>query len=259
MPGLTAISGSLQWFTLAAYVGLLVKIYFEPILHRYRYFAIYLAVMAVRGIVLLIVPKDTTLYGWVFILSAPIVWVCYILVITELYSLVLAEYKGIATFGRYTLAVALGLAVLLAGSTLVFDLSSQAEKFPILLAVFATERWVISSLVILLIIITAVLLWFPMPLSRNVVVHSLVYFLYFLSKALALFFRNIVGPTAIDLMNTVVMCTAAACLMIWLVFLNREGERRVVKNRIQWNLDAQERLLSQLDSINASLLRSARK
>jgi hypothetical protein len=259
MPDLAAILRSLQWFTLAAYVGLLLKIYFEPVLHRYRYFAIYLAVMASRGVLLLIVPEKTTLYGWIFIFSAPVVWVCYILVVTELYSLVLAEYKGIATFGRYTLGVALGFSVLLAGSTLIFDLSSRAEQFPILLAVFATERWVISSLVILLILITAVLLWFPMPLSRNVVVHSLVYFLYFLSKALALFFRNTMGPTAIHLMNTVVMCTAAACLMIWLLFLSREGERKVVKNRIQWDQEAQDRLLQQLDSINASLLRSARK
>jgi hypothetical protein len=146
-----------------------------------------------------------------------------------------------------------------AGSTLVFDLSSQHETFPILLKVFAAERWVISSLVMLLLGITGFMLWFPVPLKRNIVVHSLVFFLYFVSKALALFFRNTMGPTALDFVNLAVMCTSAACLMIWIFFLNREGERREVKHRIRWDSDSEKRLLHQLDSINASLLRSARK
>jgi hypothetical protein len=103
------------------------------------------------------------------------------------------------------------------------------------------------------------MIWFPVPLKRNIVVHSLVFFLYFISKALALFFRNTLGPSAVDLVNLAVTCTAVACLMIWIFFLSREGERQEIKQRIQWNPDSEKRLLHQLDSINASLLRSARK
>ena len=259
MPDSTVLLRPLQWLTLAAYLGLLLKIYFEPALHRYRYFAIYLAVMAVRGMLTLLIPERTTLYGVVYVVSAPIVWICYLLVVIEMYSHVLEGYKGIATFGRYTLAAALGFSVVLAGSTLIFDLSSQNEEFPILLTVFAAERWVISSLVVLLLSITVFMIWFPVPLRKNIVVHSLVFFLYFISKALALFFRNTMGPTAINLVNLAVMCTAAACLIIWIFCLNREGERQEVKHRVQWDPESEKRLLHQLDSINASLMRSARK
>jgi hypothetical protein len=103
------------------------------------------------------------------------------------------------------------------------------------------------------------MLWFPVPLKKNIVIHSLVFFLYFISKALALFFRNTIGPTAIHLVNVAVMCAAAGCLAIWILFLSREGERQEVKQRIHWDPDSEKRLLHQLDSINASLLRSARK
>jgi hypothetical protein len=259
MPDLTAILRPLQWLTLIGYCGLLFKIYLEPALRRYRYFAAYLAIMAAREVLALLIPQRTTLYGWVYIIGAPIVWVCYILVVFELYSNVLGSYKGIATVGRHTLRVTLGLSILLAGSTLVWDLSGKHERFPVLLTVLATERWVISSLAVLLLCITVFMIWFPVPLKRNIVVHSLVFFLYFISKALALFFRNTLGPSAVDLVNLAVTCTAVACLMIWIFFLSREGERQEIKQRIQWNPDSEKRLLHQLDSINASLLRSARK
>lgn len=259
MPDIAPVLRSLQWFTLAAYFSLLLKIYFEPALHRYRYFAVYLGAMAVRGVLTLIIPERTTLYGWVYILSAPVIWLCYILVVVELYSLILAGYKGIHTFGRYTLVAALGLSALLAGSTLGFDLSSRSEQFPVLLAVLAGERWVTSSLLILLLLITVFLLWFPVPLKRNVVVYSLLYFVYFLSKAMALFFRNTMGPDTVHLVNLAVMSTASVCLVAWLLFLNRAGELERVKHRIHWDSDSEKRLLHQLDSINASLMRSARK
>ncbi len=257
MPEITAVQRFLHLFTIAAYAVLLLKIYLEPALHRYRYFAIYLAAQTVRGLLGLFIPMHTTVYGWFFILGSPVIWICYVLVVKELYSLVLTGYQGIATFGRYALAVGLGISVLLSSLTLIYDLSGKFERFPILLSVFAAERGVVSSLLILLIFLMAFLLWFPVPLSRNLVVYAAVFFIYFLSKALALFFRNMIGPTVIAYMNLAVLTTVCICLIVWIVMLNAKGEQRAVQRK--WDEDSQDRLLRQLDSINASLVRSKPK
>jgi hypothetical protein len=259
MPDIAVVQPYLQGLTIVAYGVLLLKFCFEKALHHYRCFAFYIAAQFVRSLALAGIKYGTTVYGWVYILTAPVIWVCYILVVKELYTLILSSYKGIATFGRYTLAVALGGAMLISGGILLFDVWNNADRFPVLLAVFATERGIVSSLLLLLMAVTAFLLWFPVPLKRNVIVYSLVYFVYFLSKAAALFIRNTVGPNVIQLVNIAVLGAASVCLISWIFFLNREGEMETVKSRPQWNPEAEQRLLQQLDSINASLLRSARK
>jgi hypothetical protein len=48
-------------------------------------------------------------------------------------------------------------------------------------------------------------------------------------------------------------------LALWLFGLNRQGETKSVVVGHQWNPSDERRLLSQLEAINASLLRSARK
>jgi len=54
------------------------------------------------------------------------------------------------------------------------------------------------------------------------------------------------------------MGVSVACLMFWLFCLNRRGEIRRVVVGHQWNPGDEQRLLAQLDAINASLLRSVR-
>jgi hypothetical protein len=259
MPDIAAVQRFLQWLTIGAYAVLLLKIYACKELHHYRYFTFYLIVQFARSLVLASMKSGTMAYGWIFLITAPLIWVCYILVVIELYSLILSSYQGIATFGRYTLASALALSVLVSAGTLLFDFANGAESFPILLAAFAIERLLVSSLALLLIAVTGFLLWFPVPLRRNVVIYSLVYFVYFLSKAGALLIRNTGGPAALQILNTTVLSAASICLVSWVFFLNREGEQETVKSRPQWKPETERRLLEQLDSINAALLRSTRK
>jgi hypothetical protein len=46
---------------------------------------------------------------------------------------------------------------------------------------------------------------------------------------------------------------------VWIFFLTKGGEKRIVMLRQKWSQEDEQRLIEQLNSINATLLRTARK
>jgi hypothetical protein len=212
-----------------------------------------------RSLVLYFLPYRTNLYLWTWTFSAPLFWLAYILVVLELYSLVLRKYAGIASLGRWLLIGALVISIGASGLSLPVDLSNPGERFPIIRSVTAMERGVMTSLAIFLLLITLFLVWYPVPLSRNVMMHSMVCALYFLGSTMGLLVRNVAGHGATMAVNVAMNGLDLACLVLWGVLLTRAGETSTRLLRNNWRPEQQERLLEQLSSVNAVLLRAARK
>jgi cell division protein FtsW (lipid II flippase) len=121
------------------------------------------------------------------------------------------------------------------------------------------QRGVVSGLVVFVLFATCFLVWLPVPVSRNAVVHTLVYTLYFLLLSLSIFIRNVQGNRAARWKDLAMGGTTLACLAMWGRFLNREGEAKTISIRQKWAPQQPERLIEQLAAINASLLRTVRK
>jgi NADH:ubiquinone oxidoreductase subunit K len=124
--------------------------------------------------------------------------------------------------------------------------------------VLATERGVDSSLAIFVLLILFFLSRYPVPLSRNVVVHSVVFSLFFLSNTLAVLLRSVFGLHVSGEISLFMMGISSACVVAWLVLLNAKGERMRVSTR-QFGRGDEERILLQLDSLNDTLLRASHK
>jgi hypothetical protein len=272
MPALVTIAEYLFWLTIAAYVALYLRLRRESLQHTYRVFAAYLLFHVGRSgalaAVLLLWPLfhkgphvqfGNNFYGWIWLLSEPVLWLFYILLVLELYSLVFRDYKGIASLSRWAIVVGLVIAIVVSSFTLPTDLSNPSEQFPILRYFFAIERGVTSSLVIFLLSISAFLVWFPVPLRRNVVLHSMVYALYFMTTALALLLRNVRGNAVVNAVNVTILCLDLVCLGLWIVFLNRAGESRPATVRHPWSPQQEKFLMEQLAAINSTIMRSGRK
>ena len=259
VPTLTAAHRWLWTVAICAYAILLLKLSRHRLCGTYRFFCCYLGFRAARSVLLSSLPFNTNAYGWVWVLSSPVIWLLYVLVVLELYSLVLRNYKGIATLGRWTLMGALGISILLSALSLVADMSNRAERYPVFVYLNAIERGVISSLVIFLLLITGFLTWYPVPLSRNVIVHSIVYSIYFLSMTMGLLVRNVAGLEIHNAVNLILLGVTVCCLLVWILFLNRQGEQTTVVLRQHWRPEQEEQLVGRLGAINAMLLRSARK
>ena len=260
------------WLTILGQATLLVRLWVIGLHRIYRCFAAYLLFAVVRDLFLLGLPWALRLlegrpnrpfannaYAYFWLATEPMAWVFYVLVVLELYSLILQNYKGIASLGRWVLLAGLATAVIISVMTLSADLSGAPDRSPLLRHMLVIDRGVVSSLVIFLLFISFFLAWYPVPLNRNVVVHSIVYAGYFLSMALVVLLRNVVGSGVTQTVNILASCVTVVCLLVWIRFLTLAGETVKVRMRPQFAADQEQALVDHLSAINSTLLRASRK
>ena len=260
---LTLILGSaersLWFFVYAAQIVLLLRLAQQGLHRRYRFFALYILAHVAEVSALLVLTPGTDAYALTYVAFVPVIGLCAVLAVLEVYDLVLRDYVGIRTLGRGAVAGGLALALIVAAVTLAPDLANPNEPYLRLLYVHVFQRALYSALLLFVLFISAFLLWFPLPLTRNAVLHTIVFSLNFAGASLSLLLRNVGGAEFRLLSSTISLAIAAACLLAWIVFLTREGELGTVVSGHRWHPGEANRLVEQLDSINSSLLRSARK
>jgi hypothetical protein len=231
-----------------------VRIWWSGLYLIYRYFFAYLLLAFFQITILASVPFDSLLYRDAWVATEGLIVCTYGLVVLELCTVVLRDLVGIATVSRRYVKVALGLAILI--SLLLLGL----EKTPggIFDYFITFERPVLSSLTFFVFLMTAFLVYYPVPLNRNAIVYSIGYAVYFLAKAAAFFLLNLSHKWYVEFSDFLI-AVSTLCLLFWLVALSPSGENKTVVIGHKWRPDDEERLISQLKAINASLGRAARK
>ncbi len=268
MPSPDTIERYLWFLVIAGHAILYYRLWRSGLQHTYKFFALYVAFRVVRSLVLEIAPIvfpqasgqfSSNLYARLWMATEPVLWILYVLVVLELYGLVFKEYKGIASLGRWVVLGGLAVALILSSASLSADLSNPAEQFPILRYFFAIARGVLSSLMVFVLCITGFLAWCPVPLNRNVVLHSIIYAVYFLGIALTLLLRNLTGQQITAYASLAITAVTLACLGVWIAVLDAGGERRSITVRAHWQREQEEHVMQQLAAINTTLMRAARK
>jgi hypothetical protein len=224
-------------------------------LHRvYPFFFWFLIAEAIQSLCPFLITYGTWLYRDVFLVSQTIIISFFTLVVLELLSIVLRDLKGIASIARAYTSMAIGVAVLF--SALLLGLERSPTNLTS--AFFIFERSIVSSLVFFVLLITIFLVYYPIPLTRNIVVYFCGYAFYFLCRAAGLFAQT-TGAANLAILNGILLTGWAISVLFWLIFLNGEGEHRCLVLGHRWRPQDEGRLLQQLQAINATLLRSARK
>jgi hypothetical protein len=249
---------SLLWgFSIVANATAALRLYQLDLNRVYRFFFAFLVLTTVRSLFLLPFRLESNTYALIYLVTLPILWVFYILIVLELYSLVLQNYSGIYSLGRWTLYGALFFSVAVSGLTLIPTWGN--EKSMLLFWSTTVTRGVDFSLVIFLLLILVFLSRYPVALNRNIIVHCIVYTVFFLGTSMTILVRNVVGHEMMSQLNTVLEVISAGCYLVWIFFLTRAGESRITMMWHNWSPDDEQRLIDQLNSINATLLRAARK
>lgn len=243
----------------AAQVILLLRLRQQGLHRRYRFFAWYLAAQIAEASTLLLLRQGTTAYGSAYAAFVPVLGLCAAMATLEVYDLVLRDYPGIRTLGRWAVLGGLTAALVIAGLTLAPDLSNAAEVYPLMRSFHVFQRALYSALLLFVLFISAFLVWFPVPLTRNAVLHTIVFTVGFAGKSLALLLRNVGGVELRLISSTLNLAIAAACLAAWTLFLTRRGEQQTVVFGHRWQPGDSDRLVKQLDALNTTLLRSARR
>jgi hypothetical protein len=177
----------------------------------------------------------------------------------ELYRLILERHKGLYTLGRWIMYAGIVVSVTVSALALLPRITPQmAQRSRFMGYAVAGERGIDFSLAIFLLLMMFLLSWYTVPLSRNVVVHAVIYTVFFLSSEMGLILKSAFGLKNLDALNTGLTVMSSVCALAWFFSLSRSGED--VHVRQPWIAPRQEeRILHQLDALNAALLHAGRK
>jgi hypothetical protein len=240
---------------IAVLLALCSKLWLSGLYKTYVFFFSFLVLEFLQVLIPVFVPLNGILYRDAYVASQALVVCCCALVVMELYSVILRNLEGISSVARRYIKITLALSITLS------LLPLYIEKTPDTLTgyLFIFERPILSSLLLFVLLIAAFLVYYPVPIGRNVMVYLLGYAVYFIALAGAVFFLNNLGYYSNRWLGNLDMGFSLICPLFWLIFLNRRGEEKSVVVGHHWNPGDQQRLLAQLQAINATLLRSGRK
>jgi hypothetical protein len=236
--------------------------------HLYRFFCIFLFFdVLTSGLALWIQLQQPR--GWdyrvVWLTLTPLDWVLYIALVYVLLSALLAKFPGILSFSRKVLHFSFLTGAVIGLLTarpefLSYERMRHVQALDRILAAVAVADRVVSMTAFLALAATLIfILWFPVQMPRNLAVFCVGLVVFFAART-SMWIVYSFGPHInIDPFNTVVLFVLSACLLYWLIFINKAGEQVPTRIGHSWNAAEQQRLLAQLEAMNATLLRAARR
>src|SRR5579862_7765428 len=151
-----------------ALAGLSVQMWLAGLQRTYVYFFTYLLIALLQTLVLgFMVPFDQPIYVQVWLATEGLIACFYALIVLELYGIVLRNLPSLASISRRYLRIALAAAILVSVMLLIFEQNAAGLTGHFLLF----ERAIVCSLLIFVLFITIFLVYYPVPLNRNVIVY----------------------------------------------------------------------------------------
>ena len=175
MPSLDAIQRSL-WFLNLFLSGILaLRLIRLHLAHTYKFFLCLLVFNTSRSLVMWPFGWNSPAYENIWKATEPVIWVLDVVVVLELCSLAFKEYRGIQALGRWMIYGSLVLSLIFSIVTLVPTWRSSKEPAFSVQRFLMVERGIDFCLVLLLLIVLASLVIFPVRLSKNMAIHSVLY------------------------------------------------------------------------------------
>jgi hypothetical protein len=243
---------SLVWYLNTA-AALLVAIKFlaAGLGRSYPVLAVYLVSLPARSLLLMALQANQYLYGWVYIITSPMLSLLTAWAGLEIYRLVLEAYSGLSVLGRRSLAATAAVGGAIAFLTVQMGLQVPNEPYPTLRLFFLLDSWVSGVVLFFLVTLTGFVLWFPVPLRRNVAVYSFGLCAKLAAACTGYAVRVFAGAEYRALGGSVAMAADALICMVWLFAFTRSGEKTLPEGTIRRPPEERARLMEQLNSLNA--------
>lgn len=224
----------------------------------YKSLFLYWLVQTIGGLVLLFAGSGTWLYLYLYWGAQTINIFMALYVVQDLFHIALAEHAAIASFGRRMVLVAMALAAVLALAGVALDATVQRGQYVAIQRFSTFERSMNFVILIFLLLISILLLWFPIRVRRNLVVYLAGFLLFAASRSFGLLLANLLPQAFTVLVSTILLALTLVCLLIWIIGIRPEGERVSATPGYRRDPEAMDRLGRQLDAINATLARFVR-
>jgi hypothetical protein len=235
-------------------LGLVLRVWLTGLFRRYPWFFGYLLVATLQIFLLPFFPFDSIYYLYYYLVTQALLTFFCTLIVLELYALVLRDLSGIASASRRYLKICLGLAIVGSLALLLIEKTPHGSVSTFMVI----DRALLTSLLIFVLMLTAFLVYYPIPINSNLVVYSIGYAVYFMAKASGLLVKNTTHAWGRQL-DVVVITASMVSMLFWLVGLSRQGEQKALIIGHRWNREDQDKVLERLKALNASLLRPGRR
>jgi hypothetical protein len=235
------------------------RLYSLGLQKTYRYFFAGMAFAVIRSAVLFPFGPWTRIYYQVWLATQPLLWLSYVLIVSELYSLTLRHYRGIYSLGRWFFFGAVATAAIISALTVLPTIAAPTVRYPMVYYYALIERGIVTSLAIFLLLLLLLVTLFAIPLSRNLLTHCIVYLAFFFATNVIFLYWHLIGRGASNLGSISKLTIALGCYYCWAFLLSPSGEDRTAPLHLGRSPLEEKRLLGQLEGLNATLLRTARK
>jgi hypothetical protein len=234
----------------------------------YRVFAVFVLYECLGSSVVLFQSALTSRgvdYEWEWLVLSAVGWVITLWMVYAVLEAVLERLPGILKFSRRFLNYTFLAAVIVALITAKAELSGNtvpSGKSALESAVvvgMALERVIATVVLLVLLAIICFVLWFPVKLPRNLVVFSLGLVVYFSCRNVLMLAQEFLAVEAARAAAVASMLVLGGCFAYWGVCLSRAGEAAELRLGHGWRSGDQQRLMDQLEAMNAALLRGARR
>jgi hypothetical protein len=253
-----ALSTVLQSLLLLGSAVMAVRLVTTGLYKKYPYFFAYFVFRIPNSIWPLLTDFRSDNYFYAYMFTLPLTVVFYVLLVMELYRLVLADYKGLQSAGRWAMYASLGGALVISVLTLIPKITpTMAQRSKVIGLVVVSERGVYTALAMFIILLLALLSRYPIQVRRNVRVHAVIYSIFFFSGGMVMLTRAVLGLKAIGIVNPLSILINLACVLSWLLLLKPAGEAVAERKAVASNHEL--RLMLQLEGLNAALLRVSRQ
>lgn len=255
---------ALWYLNMAAAVVLFVRLYFQRLAGIYPFLIAYLLVQSLELVLARVyaVPGWRNTYARIYFGGQGVKVILVILVVLELFDRALMQQPALARFGRRMLGYSFSLAVAIGLVNLLLDAGAASGVNGLLKPFLRLERSVDLVALILLIVMSGFLLWFPVRAHRNAVYCLAGFMLYSFCRWTGLLLANLwppnLWPQFNQNLNVALLTVTLVCLAGWTLMLKPEGEKKTVVTGHSWNPDRAERLTVQLNAINSRLERLVR-
>jgi hypothetical protein len=243
-----------------SYLGGAAEIVFLAQLLRYRLasryywlFGYFLADL-LQTLLVIRLPTSSDWYGHIYVGGQAVKALLGVGIATGLWKLALLGYPAVARVGRQIVIYMLLAAMLISGVGLLLEPAAAPGQTQVMHSILRAEGAVDSMVLAFLVVAVLFLLWFPLKMRRNVAVCIAAFAFYMFHRWALLRFVNL-NPADVRVLSAVMVVLSLACLVLWTLALQPEGENVTTTTGHGGNPKEAERILGQLAAINERLER----
>lgn len=255
-----SIAALSQYLDIGLGTLLLVRLAWLRLVSQYRVFSALILFDVLTSVVALFVPWTRLHWDYqvAWLSWRPIAWILYIWVVLSALQRVAAAHKGILSMSKKVFTACFAVSALLGLLSARIEFVVARPNLPVEIA-FIVDRGFCTISLLLLCATLIYLLWFPVAITRNTALLCSGLMVYFGVKTALMLVRDVWSPGSVRLVSLALALVYTACLTLWVLFFTEAGERETVRPGHSWQPREQDRLLNQLEAINAVLLRSAKQ